>query len=143
MIITQIYRLFNCMHMTAMDAVVKVAQETAIIIQLQFNCVCRDNYSPLSLTISIGWHSAVKQIERVFGSAAHQKVWDHFTKAQRKNITAWKKQLQVRFEETRSGMQWREWWLLGSGRLVGHKWHIYIASLLNHFQGGFQHELPF
>eukprot|EP00092_Neocalanus_flemingeri_P013009 GFUD01014019.1.p1 GENE.GFUD01014019.1~~GFUD01014019.1.p1 ORF type:complete len:925 (+),score=301.25 GFUD01014019.1:57-2831(+) len=34
------------------------------------------------------------QIERVFGSAGHQKVWDHFTKAQRKNITAWKKQLQ-------------------------------------------------
>merc|ERR1719154_799571 len=35
-----------------------------------------------------------KQIERVFGTAAHQKVWDHFTKAQRKNITGWKKQLQ-------------------------------------------------
>merc|ERR1719318_1473802 len=34
------------------------------------------------------------QIERVFGSAGKQKVWDHFTKAQRKNLTTWKKQLQ-------------------------------------------------
>jgi len=34
------------------------------------------------------------QIERVFGSASKQKVWDHFTKAQRKNLTQWKKQLQ-------------------------------------------------
>jgi len=33
------------------------------------------------------------QIERVFTSTSHQKVWDHFTKAQRKNITAWRKQL--------------------------------------------------
>lgn len=32
------------------------------------------------------------QIERVFMSAGHQKVWDHFTKAQRRNIEMWKKQ---------------------------------------------------
>lgn len=32
------------------------------------------------------------QIETVFSAAGHQKVWDHFTKAQRKNITTWKKQ---------------------------------------------------
>ncbi|CAH0546098.1 unnamed protein product [Brassicogethes aeneus] len=32
------------------------------------------------------------QIERLFTSACHKKVWDHFTKAQRKNIEAWKKQ---------------------------------------------------
>jgi len=32
------------------------------------------------------------QIETVFTAAGHQKVWDHFTKAQRKNITTWKKQ---------------------------------------------------
>ncbi|XP_059476536.1 ecto-NOX disulfide-thiol exchanger 2 isoform X2 [Neocloeon triangulifer] len=32
------------------------------------------------------------QIERVFAAASHQKVWDHFTKAQRKNISMWKKQ---------------------------------------------------
>jgi len=37
---------------------------------------------------------SVSQIERVFGSAGKQKVWDHFTKAQRKNLTSWKKQLQ-------------------------------------------------
>ncbi|XP_025832570.1 ecto-NOX disulfide-thiol exchanger 2 [Agrilus planipennis] len=32
------------------------------------------------------------QIERVFLAACHKKVWDHFTKAQRKNIELWKKQ---------------------------------------------------
>ncbi|KAJ8959499.1 hypothetical protein NQ318_022196 [Aromia moschata] len=32
------------------------------------------------------------QIERLFLAACHKKVWDHFTKAQRKNIETWKKQ---------------------------------------------------
>ncbi|XP_046659681.1 ecto-NOX disulfide-thiol exchanger 2 isoform X1 [Homalodisca vitripennis] len=32
------------------------------------------------------------QIERVFSAASHKKVWDHFTKPQRKNIEMWKKQ---------------------------------------------------
>ncbi|CAG9860601.1 unnamed protein product [Phyllotreta striolata] len=32
------------------------------------------------------------QIERLFSSACHKKVWDHFTKAQRKNIETWKRQ---------------------------------------------------
>ncbi|XP_060520247.1 ecto-NOX disulfide-thiol exchanger 2 isoform X2 [Cylas formicarius] len=32
------------------------------------------------------------QIERLFVAACHKKVWDHFTKAQRKNIEAWKRQ---------------------------------------------------
>ncbi|XP_022904307.2 ecto-NOX disulfide-thiol exchanger 2 isoform X1 [Onthophagus taurus] len=32
------------------------------------------------------------QIERLFSAACHKKVWDHFTKAQRKNIELWKKQ---------------------------------------------------
>ncbi|XP_065160578.1 ecto-NOX disulfide-thiol exchanger 2 [Atheta coriaria] len=32
------------------------------------------------------------QIERLFNAACHKKVWDHFTKAQRKNIEMWKKQ---------------------------------------------------
>ncbi|PBC26220.1 Ecto-NOX disulfide-thiol exchanger [Apis cerana cerana] len=36
--------------------------------------------------------STVSQIERVFTAASHKKVWDHFTKAQRKNIEMWKKQ---------------------------------------------------
>lgn len=38
----------------------------------------------------------VSQIEKVFGAASHKKVWDHFTKAQRKNIDLWKKQSSVR-----------------------------------------------
>ncbi|KAG8319366.1 Ecto-NOX disulfide-thiol exchanger 2 [Homalodisca vitripennis] len=36
--------------------------------------------------------SKVSQIERVFSAASHKKVWDHFTKPQRKNIEMWKKQ---------------------------------------------------
>ncbi|CAG7834059.1 unnamed protein product [Allacma fusca] len=32
------------------------------------------------------------QIEKVFLAACHKKAWDHFTKAQRKNIDMWKKQ---------------------------------------------------
>lgn len=38
---------------------------------------------------------AVAQVERVFAAASHKKVWDHFTKAQRKNIEMWKKQAAV------------------------------------------------
>ncbi|XP_033760867.1 ecto-NOX disulfide-thiol exchanger 2-like [Pecten maximus] len=34
------------------------------------------------------------QIERVFSSALKQRNWDHFSKAQRKNIELWHKQLQ-------------------------------------------------
>ncbi|TMW48147.1 hypothetical protein DOY81_006780 [Sarcophaga bullata] len=34
---------------------------------------------------------ALTQIEKVFNAASHKKVWDHFTKAQRKNIDQWKK----------------------------------------------------
>ena len=33
----------------------------------------------------------VAQIEKLFISSLHKKVWDHFTKAQRKNIEVWKK----------------------------------------------------
>lgn len=40
--------------------------------------------------------ATVTQIEKVFGAASHKKVWDHFTKAQRKNIDVWKKQALVR-----------------------------------------------
>ncbi|XP_062555389.1 ecto-NOX disulfide-thiol exchanger 2 [Armigeres subalbatus] len=36
--------------------------------------------------------SQFNQIEKVFNAASHKKVWDHFSKAQRKNIDAWKKQ---------------------------------------------------
>jgi hypothetical protein len=36
------------------------------------------------------------QIERLFVAACHKKVWDHFTKAQRKNIETWKKLSMVR-----------------------------------------------
>lgn len=41
----------------------------------------------------------VSQIEKVFGAASHKKVWDHFTKAQRKNIDLWKRQSAVRTQK--------------------------------------------
>lgn len=40
-------------------------------------------------------HSTVEQIVAVYHSASKQKAWDHFTKAQRKNISVWCKQAEV------------------------------------------------
>lgn len=37
----------------------------------------------------------VNQIEKVFNAASHKKVWDHFSRAQRKNIESWRKQATV------------------------------------------------
>ena len=37
----------------------------------------------------------VGQIEKVFTTAHKQRNWDHFSKAQRKNLELWHKQLKV------------------------------------------------
>lgn len=37
----------------------------------------------------------VEQITAVFTAATRQKAWDHFSKAQRKNIDIWRKQCEV------------------------------------------------
>lgn len=37
----------------------------------------------------------VEQINSVFTAAGKQKAWDHFTKAQRKNLVLWSKHCQV------------------------------------------------
>ncbi len=37
----------------------------------------------------------VEQIEKVFTTAGKQKAWDHFSKAQRKNLDMWRKQAEV------------------------------------------------
>ena len=42
----------------------------------------------------------VEQIEKVFAIASKQKAWDHFSKAQRKNLDMWRKQAQVGGTET-------------------------------------------
>ncbi|XP_017071379.1 ecto-NOX disulfide-thiol exchanger 2 isoform X1 [Drosophila eugracilis] len=47
----------------------------------------RDSYRNQMGTMS----TQFTQIEKVFNAASHKKVWDHFTKAQRKNIDQWKK----------------------------------------------------
>ncbi|XP_037933202.1 ecto-NOX disulfide-thiol exchanger 2 [Teleopsis dalmanni] len=47
----------------------------------------RECYRKQMLTMS----TQFTQIEKVFNAASHKKVWDHFTKAQRKNIDQWKK----------------------------------------------------
>lgn len=39
--------------------------------------------------------TTVEQIVAVYHSASKQKAWDHFTKAQRKNISVWCKQAEV------------------------------------------------
>lgn len=38
----------------------------------------------------------LEQVARVFNAATHQRVWDHFTKPQRKNIDTWQKMAQVK-----------------------------------------------
>uniref|UniRef100_A0A1B0D578 Ecto-NOX disulfide-thiol exchanger 1/2 domain-containing protein n=1 Tax=Phlebotomus papatasi TaxID=29031 RepID=A0A1B0D578_PHLPP len=48
---------------------------------LNYNCILYSLSSP-----------SVTQIKKVFNAASHKKVWDHFTKAQRKNIDLWKRQ---------------------------------------------------
>lgn len=40
-------------------------------------------------------HPKVEQINAVFTAATRQKAWDHFSKAQRKNIDIWRKQCEV------------------------------------------------
>ena len=45
--------------------------------------------------LSLSLSRQVEQIETVFTSAGKQKAWDHFTKAQRKNLVLWSKQCQV------------------------------------------------
>lgn len=53
-----------------------------------------------SLDDTLAWFNcwsdaAVEQIVAVYHSASKQKAWDHFTKAQRKNISVWCKQAEV------------------------------------------------
>lgn len=47
----------------------------------------------------------VTMIEQVFMSASKQKAWDHFSKAQRKNLDLWKKQAQVGWTDSESHME--------------------------------------
>ena len=39
--------------------------------------------------------ATVEQIVSVFQAASKQKAWDHFSKAQRKNLDVWRKQAEV------------------------------------------------
>ena len=47
----------------------------------------------------------VSQIEKVFTACSQQKVWDHFTKPQRRNIDMWKKQAQVSAQSSPTQLQ--------------------------------------
>lgn len=55
----------------------------------------RKNLIPTKKNILKKNHKKVNQIEKVFNAASHKKVWDHFTKPQRKNIDQWCKQASV------------------------------------------------
>lgn len=56
--------------------------------------VCSSTSRSNALNINILWTS-VEQVAKVFTAATHQRVWDHFTKPQRKNIETWQKMTQV------------------------------------------------
>jgi len=49
----------------------------------------------LLLLLLLPVHLKVEQITTVFTAATRQKAWDHFSKAQRKNIDIWRKQCEV------------------------------------------------
>jgi hypothetical protein len=53
---------------------------------------------------------SVDKIETVLQNCTLQKVWDHFTKAQRKNITGWKAQFQVRSPAFHAGIFFALWY---------------------------------
>lgn len=50
---------------------------------------------PPFLLLLLPVHPKVEQITTVFSAATRQKAWDHFSKAQRKNIDIWRKQCEV------------------------------------------------
>lgn len=50
---------------------------------------------PSLLLFLLPVHPKVEQITAVFTAATRQKAWDHFSKAQRKNIDIWRKQCEV------------------------------------------------
>ena len=55
--------------------------------------------------------ATVEQIVSVFQAASKQKAWDHFSKAQRKNLDMWRKQAEVSilwFRSVRSHDLWGE-----------------------------------
>ncbi|CDQ92368.1 unnamed protein product [Oncorhynchus mykiss] len=54
-----------------------------------------------------------EQITAVFTAASRQKAWDHFTKAQRKNIDIWRKQCEL----------WARWWVSKSSFLCFLRWN--------------------
>lgn len=66
-----------------------------LFISINFSIIIFYNYYLKLYTIIayyiIYYIYSVTQIEKVFNAASHKKVWDHFTKAQRKNIDQWKK----------------------------------------------------
>ena len=54
-----------------------------------------DNVDDMLVTWCVCVFSLVEQIDKVFMAASKQKAWDHFSKAQRKNLELWRKQCQV------------------------------------------------
>uniref|UniRef100_A0A336MLK2 CSON003489 protein n=2 Tax=Culicoides sonorensis TaxID=179676 RepID=A0A336MLK2_CULSO len=50
----------------------------------------KEKYKKQMMTMTVQFN----QIDKVFTAANHKKVWDHFTKAQRKNIDLWKQSLE-------------------------------------------------
>lgn len=62
----------------------------------------------------------VEQIEQVFALASKQKVWDHFSKAQRKNLETWRKQAQVSYRTGRLLLS--PWWVRVGGSVGAMAW---------------------
>lgn len=68
----------------------------------------------------------VDQIEKIFMTAQKQRNWDHFTRAQRKNIELWLKQAKVG-----EGNRVKDKGLLSAGCLVKAGINVLRSKLLN------------
>lgn len=57
--------------------------------------LCSPSLDDILAWFDCWFDTTVEQIVAVYHSASKQKAWDHFTKAQRKNISVWCKQAEV------------------------------------------------
>ncbi len=105
-----------CMHrslvlvQTALVSVGQISSDQFRSVQIRSDQFWKFNWrfdcsaqSPVTWFGSV-FCSVVGQIEAMFQSSRKQRNWDHFTKAQRKNLDQWFKQTEVRPDTT--GQVW-------------------------------------
>lgn len=72
-----------------------LSTEAGTVIQQAMHCKYFGAEVPHKQLVLSALSTKVEQIVAVFTAASRQKAWDHFSKAQRKNIDIWRKQCEV------------------------------------------------